>query len=700
MLGLIVIDEHHRISECNNDARKMLSIEDEHLIGKSMTDLWPEWSHAKARLLKGEVLEWDFPLHADENVAHFHVYGLSHNDDETLRLTLAFQEISGWQEERILSRRHEIMLKAVCRSIGQFVSDENPHLLFEDLLSDLLELTQSEYGFIGRVLKTEDGNSYLKTYAITNIAWNEDTRALYEANVLKGMEFYNLDTLFGACITTKEPVIANDAKNDPRSGGTPAGHPPLKSFLGVPFLQDEELIGMGGIANRPAGYDEQIIQDLQPFFQTCSNLISAYAQFELRQQVEIELRDVNEMLSAFLEAASEGIGFVDPEGTILRVNQRIEELFGYERSELIGQSVECLIPERFQKHHVDHRADYINKPFTRPMGSGLEIYARRKDGTEFPIDVSLSYIERDDGIHSMFFITDITRRKKYEQELEEARDLLEIRVKERTQELADINEALRAEIISRERAERADLLKTRFVSDVTHELRTPLSIITLTSGNLDLLYNQLDDAKRQGMVQEIRAHAQIMNDLIGDVLEISRLDDGIVSADREWTDLVEITTKVIAEQTPLATKKQQTLDLSGTGTLPVFADSEQISRVIRNLVNNAIKYTPDGGTINCTCVKVSTYGGSDRNWPGIGELPEGAWAALCVQDNGVGIHEQDLERVFERFYRVEAQSNIPGTGLGLAIAQELMECNRGYIYASSTPGIGSMFALYLPPIED
>jgi PAS domain S-box-containing protein len=592
------------------------------------------------------------------------------------------------------------MLRALSVAFGRYISEENPQLLFEYLLNKLLELTLSEYGFIGRVLRADDEKPYLKTYAITNISWNDETQALYESQVNKGMEFHNLDTLFGACLKTQKPVIANDPGKDPRRGGTPTGHPDLNSFLGIPLLQGKDMIGMAGIANRPGGYDKHIIQQFQPFFQTCSNLIYAYTQFELRTIAENELRSMNEMFTAFLEAASEGIGFVDTNGKIQNINKKIVEMFGYSQDELINQPVEILIPERYRKRHVDHRSGYIRNPFPRSMGTGLDISGKRKDGSEFPIDVGLSYINLGDGLQSMFFITDISRQKHYEDSLQQAHEELESKVNERTKELKQINLSLQAEMESREQAERADLLKTQFVSDVTHELRTPLSILTLISGNLDMLYNQLDDSKRHQMIQEIRAHAQIMNDLIGDVLEISRLDDGRISKDRELLDLSQIVEEVINEQSPLAQKKQQALNFSATEHLHILANNEHVSRVIRNIIHNAIKYTSEGGEICCESKKCVGGGPIDEDWPGCDKLSIGNWAGFCIRDNGVGISEEDLNRIYDRFYRVETQSNIPGTGLGLSIAQDLIYLNHGYIFAYSEPGVGSKFAIYLPLMDE
>jgi signal transduction histidine kinase len=181
------------------------------------------------------------------------------------------------------------LLDAIRQAQSQYISDRNPDVIFDNLHSKMLHLTQSEFGFIGEILHTADNRPYLKTHAVSNIAWNEATRTFYQHHVQLGMEFHNMDTLFRQAILTNEPVISNNPAEDPRSTGTPAGHPPLQSFMGIPFFDGKELIGMVGIANRPGGYDEKLIDYLQPFTATCSNIIAAYRNQNQRKQAEDEV---------------------------------------------------------------------------------------------------------------------------------------------------------------------------------------------------------------------------------------------------------------------------------------------------------------------------------------------------------------------------------------------------------------------------
>ncbi|WP_100658093.1 GAF domain-containing sensor histidine kinase [Alteromonas flava] len=168
------------------------------------------------------------------------------------------------------------ILKAIQTAQTQYITGTSAGVLFNDMLTALLELTDSEYGFIGEIKTSAEGQLFLKTHALTNIAWNEETRMFYEQNAPFGLEFHNLDTLFGQVIKTGQVVIANDPSHDPRAGGIPSGHPDLNHFLGLPFHLGDRFIGMAGLANRPNGFDESIVEFLQPLMMTCAQLTEAY----------------------------------------------------------------------------------------------------------------------------------------------------------------------------------------------------------------------------------------------------------------------------------------------------------------------------------------------------------------------------------------------------------------------------------------
>ena len=184
----------------------------------------------------------------------------------------------------------EALLKTLRTAQARFMADAAPDVLFDELLRELLPLTGSEYGFIAELLSTKSGSPYLKSLSLTNIAWNEETRRFYEKHAPEGLEFYNMRSLFGAAITTGRPVIANAPATDPRRGGLPAGHPPLRAFLGLPFRQGDRIVGMVGIANRPGGYDWETVDFLQPFLETCAHIIEARRNDTRRREAEEALR--------------------------------------------------------------------------------------------------------------------------------------------------------------------------------------------------------------------------------------------------------------------------------------------------------------------------------------------------------------------------------------------------------------------------
>ncbi|MDH5445993.1 MAG: PAS domain S-box protein [Gammaproteobacteria bacterium] len=195
----------------------------------------------------------------------------SHQELRTLNANL---------EDEVEARTEEVqqnyrLLNTISRAQTAFIGEPTTQHAFEIMLAGLLEVGDSEYGFIGEVMKQDDGTPYLKTHAITNIAWNEETRRFYADNVESGLEFYNLDSLFGQVMVTGEAVISNDPAHDERATGIPEGHPPLNAFLGIPIFSGDRLVGMAGIANRSEGYDQNVLQQLEPFVTTCANMIAS-----------------------------------------------------------------------------------------------------------------------------------------------------------------------------------------------------------------------------------------------------------------------------------------------------------------------------------------------------------------------------------------------------------------------------------------
>ncbi len=235
--------------------------------------------------------------------------------------------------EILVRHKHQRLLESIRHIESTFISTQNANQTFDQVLSQLLSLSESAYGFIGEV-KFRDSTPYLKTHAITNIAWNEETRALYD-RYAPNMEFFNLQTLFGSVLTTKEPVIANTPSTDSRRGGIPEGHPPLNAFLGLPIFHGGRFVGMAGLGNRPQGYDSELIDYLQPLLASCGKIFHAFHMEQDRQRARLELDESRRRLDLAIQGTQDGIwDWMDVTADEEWWSPRFYELLGYDPGEI------------------------------------------------------------------------------------------------------------------------------------------------------------------------------------------------------------------------------------------------------------------------------------------------------------------------------------------------------------------------------
>ena len=363
-------------------------------------------------------VETAFPLASSSATLLFFIFisvlsGIIQSRTRKIKSEVNFQT-KNLQESNAKRKKTNQLLAAISQAQSLFITDADPLILFERLLEDSLKLTQSEYGFIGEIFYTSDGKPYLKTHAITNIAWNKETTEFYENNVSLGLEFHNLDTLFGEVITTEESVISNDPANDHRRGGLPKGHPPLTAFLGCPIYQMDKMVGMIGLANRSGGYDESVKAFIEPVLSTCANTIKAVQNQKMREQAEKALVDVTARSRAVLEHVVDGIITIDEMGAIDSFNPAAVRLFGYEPLEVKGKNVKMLMPEPYSSEHDQYIQNYLKSGVSKIIGIAREVLGLRKDGSTFPLELGVS--ELYVGEKRMFtgIVRDITEKKQEE----------------------------------------------------------------------------------------------------------------------------------------------------------------------------------------------------------------------------------------------------------------------------------------------
>ncbi len=325
-----------------------------------------------------------------------------------------------------LLRQHQALEMAqklsdvISRAQSQFIQEDAQRRAFDCLLQDLLTLTGSEYGFIGEVRHRDNGQPYLKTYALTNIAWNEETRAFYEAHAPHGLEFTNLQTLFGTVLRTREPVIANKPCQDPRRGGLPEGHPELSAFIGVPVCRDGEMLAMFGLANRPGGYNDKLLTYLQPLIATIGQLVNAARVRQEQHQAETALS----RLSHFAREATNGVVITDTAGKVQWLNEGFTRITGYTLKELVGKKPGDVLQGRETEAKT---VSAMREALARGEGFEVEILNYSKNGRPYWIRLSCSPLRSSEGELQGFMAiqSDITAHRRAEHELRQFRDTLD-----------------------------------------------------------------------------------------------------------------------------------------------------------------------------------------------------------------------------------------------------------------------------------
>jgi PAS domain S-box-containing protein len=404
---------------------------------------------------------------------------------------------------------------------------------------------------------------------------------------------------------------------------------------------------------------------------------------QLYNQYFVEI-DILNQFEAIFKYANEGIVITDDQSRILKINPSVLQTFGYEyEKEIIGQKIEILIPKRFHDKHGGHREKYMESPHARSMGLQFDLYALKKGGVEFPVEVSLSPFKNSQGSFVICFIIDITTRKKAEENEKNYRKELEKEVEERTLILKEAIQKLektKNELDnSLKREQELNSMKTKFISIASHEFRTPLSTI-MSSLSLMEKYNELNEVEKRNKHNErIKKSIKNLTDILNDILSVNKIEEGKVIVNPENFDIQSFVNDLIQDLQGLL-KQGQKINFSGSEThqTMVFQDPKLLRHILINLLTNAIKFSAEDSPIeiNLRLEPNDIY--------------------LEIKDYGLGIPKADHDKLFTRFFRSSNVENIQGTGLGLSIVLQYVNYLKGTIKFSSEVGKGSIFNVSLP----
>jgi PAS domain S-box-containing protein len=665
--AVIVLDARFRIVDLNPAAQALTDLTLSGSVGKPVTEAlagWPDLAEQcrEETTQPGEITlagpggqrHFDLscmPLHDRRGPLTGHVVMLR-DITERRRAQEALRQAYGELEQRVEDRTREVAQRVeelhILNELNHRVSaSQSPEQVIDTALEGIVESLAPDLAMI-----------YLRQGRDLHLAGlcPADTGFHIDAPEVKRVG----ECLCGLAVEENQPLYSGNIHSDPRCTLKECKQAGMHSFAALPLTRGDEMLGVLGLASAAERDFHQRAAFLEALAsEVALGLQSALLHAHLEQYTEgleetvtqrtRELQAERDRTQAIFETVGESIIVTDNQGRILYMNPATVALTGFPRERIVGQRAWLWI--------LDQQSDGPWNEIRQTLRAGQiwrgEMPGRRQDGTIYDAAVTIAPLFDPDApgerVGSVWVQRDITPLKETER------------------------------------------LKDQFISNVSHELRSPLSVITLTGDNLDTFYERLSEDQRRSMVGDIREHARVLSDLIGDVLEISRIDSGRISTERSMVDLAQLVRDQIEKQKPLAEKKSQILTVTAPETLPVRANAGQIGQIIRNLLDNAIKYTPEGGQIECECLV------EDESKP---EPGPGQWAVLRVSDTGIGIETQHLPHVFERFYRVKAQSSVPGTGLGLSIAQQLVELHGGYLTVSSDPGQGTLFSAYLPLWEE
>lgn len=393
------------------------------------------------------------------------------------------------------------------------------------------------------------------------------------------------------------------------------------------------------------------------------------------------------------QSVSEGIIVVNHSQLIVASNPSGNAMFGYKKGELIGNHLDILIPQKSEAQHKGLVNHFMANAEHRQMGIGRELYGVRQDGTKFPVEIGLNPFTVQGKDYVMAMVIDITTRKEQQRKILELNSQLEQKIEQRTNELQQTVLELETEISKRKEAEHKikeslrkerelNELKTKFLSLVSHEFKTPLSGIMTSATLIEKYPLTKQQEKREKHLKTIRNKVKYLNNILNDFLSIERLETGKTIYKFNTFPLSKVVNEVVYDANMLLKEGQKITYPQNIEDITLNFDEKILELVLHNLVNNAIKYSGENTTISLKAKKLGNY------------------LKISVEDEGIGIPKEEQKYIFTRYFRAENALLDQGTGIGLNIIKDHLENLGGHIRFLSTLNKGSIFIAEFPLTQE
>ncbi|HYM34232.1 MAG TPA: response regulator, partial [Steroidobacteraceae bacterium] len=548
-----------------------------------------------------------------------------------------------------LQRQHELST-AVARAQDRFIRDSDPLAVFAELLSDTLALTQSDYGLIAEWNDHSNHDEDLKAIAVLDRSWDTATRAGYRERIAAGLQLKGSRTFFSSALSSGNAIVLNNLTLVASRTGLPGGQATLRNLVAVPLSISGQRLGLVVIANRNNGYDQALMDYLQPLLATIAQILLAVHGDQQRRQAEKSVQESAERTRALIDNVVDGIILTDANGYIVEFNPAAERIYGYHAREVIGKTIQLLMPPN-DASYLLVIAECRAKSDARTNASVVrELSGVRKSGEAFELELAVTPTPLSGQTMFTAVVRDITQQKRTHQAL------------------IDASEAAAA----------ANRAKSEFLANMSHEIRTPMNgVLGMTEL---LLETQLDHMQRD-YADTIRDSAKSLLTVVNDILDYSKVEAGKLELEKinmDLRDVVEDVARLVAMQ---AHNKALEVSAHVDPRLPdaVVGDPGRIRQVLLNLGSNAVKFTEQGEVR----IDLAVLNG-DASYVDV----------RCeVRDTGIGIAPQRKELLFRPFTQVDSSMTrrFGGTGLGLSIVRSLVELMGGEVGCESEVGNGSTF---------